>query len=674
MFEQQHKQSTNGLTPNSTSHIRPVMAPGSRRLGCLSFLSVVFAASGASAQLLTYGRQDVLATFTNASATAELNGSPMATPISSGTFSAWTDSPLCHPTPQAPCAFNVNSIRMNVAPFAVGSVQVTEMTIWTWQPIGGLQDDGTGASVGNAPFAVSFLVDGRPNSIKLTPQQSFKIYFEPSAESVVLSGVLSGSRAGTNIVISFLAAANRPLRNRPPLVGGPAVVSVTADCLSPAYVDASAVSDPNGNLAQVYVAKNGSAIAAGTGNIGPIRLPTGEHDLELVAVDSYGAQASKPVHLVVKDTGVTPNVVGTNKVQFVVPVGKTISDFGVLATSAITVGDRSRIVGNSNQGVQIANLGTGTVDCGVSTVVGSVTANGPVSLRSNAVVEGDVRTAKNVTLQPNARITGARLEFANNPKATDLSWNLFVPSAPRPQALFVDSDTTRVLVPGTYGAVTVQPRATLVLGDGIYDLTSLTAESQSKIQLSASGPTTIILQSGFTFRGTFVSLAHASKMLTVYRGTSDASVEMPWPGTILAQNSLLRIGALVPSSYTGAYIASRLEVRPDTTLNVVPFDWKSIRRARSACVLQPVAECKHVVGGTTYARFGYINQLTEGGVGLLAGLFNRTDASVPGLQLPRAFRPGQVHGAVELPLTGSSVSWVLGHRFATATGSLPTCP
>jgi len=108
--------------------------------------------------------------------------------------------------------------------------------------------------------------------------------------------------------------------------------------------------------------------------------------------------------------------------------------------------------------------------------------------------------------------------------------------------------------PGAYAAVQVFQNATLTLSTGTYYFDSLQLESGSHVVLNqTSGPVIIYVRTTLALRGDIRASASgaAPDLLLVYLGSTDASAEVAFSGTIVAPNARLFLGSVTPG-HTGA--------------------------------------------------------------------------------------------------------------------------
>jgi hypothetical protein len=270
-------------------------------------------------------------------------------------------------------------------------------------------------------------------------------------------------------------------------------------------------------------------------------------------------------------------VTGDTSLVAVAPAGVLRGTLAVSASSSLKVGDRSKIVDASGAPASIASLGTGTLELGADSNVGDLWSKGPLFLRDRAKVSGSAEVAGTVTKQNATIITGG---VVLNPTLASVA-------AATLGATFgtacggnvsLEPDKVRTLSPDAYGDVSVKAGATLTLKSGNYTLNSFQLESLAKLALDvAAGPVVLFVKSGFTFRGSVSSPTDATQSLLIeYAGTSTASIEAPFQGTIVAPNARLNLATVQGAGHRGSFFAKDIEVFPDAKITFKPFAWDRV--------------------------------------------------------------------------------------------------
>jgi hypothetical protein len=261
----------------------------------------------------------------------------------------------------------------------------------------------------------------------------------------------------------------------------------------------------------------------------------------------------------------------------VAPAGVLRGAVALSAASSLKVGDRAKVMDASGAPASIASLGTGTLELGVDSNVGDLWSKGPLFLRDRSRVNGTAEVAGTVTRQNATTVTGGVLSNPNlvGVAAATLGATFGTPCGGQ---VSLEPGKVRTLSPDSYGDVSVKSGATLTLKSGRYTLNSLQLESQGKLALDvAEGPVVLFVKSSFTFRGSVSSPADATQSLLIeYAGTSTASIEAPFRGTIVAPNAKLALATVQGAGHQGSFFAKDIEVFPDVRITFKPFLWDRV--------------------------------------------------------------------------------------------------
>ena len=140
----------------------------------------------------------------------------------------------------------------------------------------------------------------------------------------------------------------------------------------------------------------------------------------------------------------------------------------------------------------------------------------------------------------------------------------------------VKPNQQRVLLPGAFADVKLEPRGKLFLRSGTYFFSSLDVAPQASIYLDkANGPIFLYIQSSASFQGDLIDQGGAEGDFFVgYFGTPTAFIKSSFVGTFVAPNGKLDVG---PGSHRGAFCAKDLDVHPNTIVSHLPFSsWPSL--------------------------------------------------------------------------------------------------
>lgn len=220
--------------------------------------------------------------------------------------------------------------------------------------------------------------------------------------------------------------------------------------------------------------------------------------------------------------------------------------------------DKVRLADRATTGDDIASYGT--TELGADAVSGSIESDGRVFLRSRAIVNGDVVTSGIVREQQHAQVLGTITEYG-----TPILPAIPVVGGPGYGSgnLVVGSGQTRTLTPGTYGNVTVNSNATLVLdGAGEYGFRRLTVNSGATLDYTAGAE--LFVHDRFIWRGT---QAGAGPLDFGQTGTGWTHFEADWDGAIVAPDANVRLAGNGGPSYVGsAFVGRSILVETDTTV------------------------------------------------------------------------------------------------------------
>jgi len=179
------------------------------------------------------------------------------------------------------------------------------------------------------------------------------------------------------------------------------------------------------------------------------------------------------------------NSAGDCTLEISVPEGHEVSDFAVLASTSVRLGDRADATDGADGSGAIAAVGRIGVFLGQRASSGSVIAAGPVVLDNGARVDGTVTSAADVTLRRGASVTGEIVE--NQPLVTEQETLLSVRLGGTSFGpVRVHGGPPRRLEPGKYGAVDVRPRGELDLGGGVYVFDSLDIQRAGELKIDNS--------------------------------------------------------------------------------------------------------------------------------------------------------------------------------------------
>lgn len=254
-----------------------------------------------------------------------------------------------------------------------------------------------------------------------------------------------------------------------------------------------------------------------------------------------------------------------------VPAGLDPTQATVVAFGTLTVGDRAQIRTPSDAAVDAYNLGpTGTSELGAQSRVGSLVSVPGVLLRNGAIVEGDVSTEGDISLQAGAVVSGTQENYLELPAPRELVWLDDFVDGPDTDVV-LQNQTAESLAAGSFGTVHVHSGSTLTLAAGVYRMTSLKLEPGAVLALDdATGPVILHVESDIIWRGTLQGSSPQQNFLVLFGGTSFLALETSFQGTLIAPQASARFG-VGGTQHSGSLFAKQIELDPDVVFTHVPF-------------------------------------------------------------------------------------------------------
>jgi DNA-binding protein YbaB len=259
----------------------------------------------------------------------------------------------------------------------------------------------------------------------------------------------------------------------------------------------------------------------------------------------------------------------------------------IYAHGNLRIADRVQLKGAGGTfGAVANNSGSGTTNIGTDCVLGDVWSRAPVTFADRTAINGSIRSNQGVTpaslpvpggqtvtgqIVPNGFIVVPNLNFSVTFPGTNQGDVLVDPGHP---------PTTRTLLPGAWGNVTVQPQCTLKLQTGTYTFTTFDLESGATLSLdSKNGQVVIHVKSApnkqFIFRGTIVErTGTAPKLFMSYFGTDALTLGSPYFGTFVAPDASITLATVNSPGHKGAFFAKDVDVepiQPNVPVTFIPF-------------------------------------------------------------------------------------------------------
>lgn len=329
------------------------------------------------------------------------------------------------------------------------------------------------------------------------------------------------------------------------------------------------------------VTNTGTITATQTGTQSQTATNTASATVTQTATTSSTGTVTNTVTVTQTATGTATN---TATVVMPFPSGLGFSSVAVAANGTILFGDRSTTVFGDGTPAPLANAGAALTDIGAHGHVGALTSIAPVTLRSSAVVNGDLRTSGLVTPQDGVVVTGTTTQNAVLTPVSYGAWSTVLPSSSMGD-IKLYSGMNASPNPGSYGEMAAFSGANLTLSAGNYYVSSFDIEPQATLTVDMSqGPVVVYAMGAIIFRGSIVQAGGADgALMLVELGANDVYVEQAFTGTVVAPNSNLILGSNVPVTMRGGFYAQNLTIRTDATLVAVGFPWSSLSPPPSGC-------------------------------------------------------------------------------------------
>ena len=119
----------------------------------------------------------------------------------------------------------------------------------------------------------------------------------------------------------------------------------------------------------------------------------------------------------------------------------------------------------------------------------------------------------------------------------------------------------------------VKSNARLELRTGVYIVDSLSLDSNAALVVdAAAGPVELYVRQSLIYRGkTLIARGGAGDLLLGYLGTSSATLEAAFTGTVVAPNATLVLASLNVGQHQGSFFGRSIEVHQGSTVRLVPF-------------------------------------------------------------------------------------------------------
>jgi hypothetical protein len=308
---------------------------------------------------------------------------------------------------------------------------------------------------------------------------------------------------------------------------------------------------------EVHVIRGANNVVTGSAAQPPILFPTGTGTRVLVA-SSTGAPVSWTV------------LGNTAQASVSSPACDTISvaDLPVGRQAVLYAGEELRI----DEQAKISDCSDAVSAGSTQTYIGAGAAIGDVYSRPGVFVGGGASVGVLASAGTVSPQSGAQIQ-ATVPLSTALTpptWSVTFPGGSHPP-VSVDAGKAATIGPGAYGAVHVSSQGRLNLSPGSYFFDSLLVDSAGVVAVSGTAPLRLYVKTDLTFRGSVSNTAgprRAQDFVLAAFGTNTAFVETSLRARLSVPNAQLVLGSGPPVSFTGRFLARRLEVRSGVTLSL----------------------------------------------------------------------------------------------------------
>jgi hypothetical protein len=240
---------------------------------------------------------------------------------------------------------------------------------------------------------------------------------------------------------------------------------------------------------------------------------------------------------------------------------------GVLTSGQLVLDDRAQVVTPAGGFAGVGNAGSVVTQIGNDAGIGDILSVAPVKLFDRVTVQGSIRSHGTVTLGNGDNVSGSvtSLTTVSLPAVPNLNGVVF-PASTGDRTFNPTNPPggTTPLAPGSYGIVNVNSGARVALSPGDYFFQQLLINTASStLVIPTSGRVRLFVASGLAYRGQVVySNGQLAQIVLGYNGTSQAVLEAPFMGTLIAPRGQVSIGTASAQVFRGRFFGTNLEVRP----------------------------------------------------------------------------------------------------------------
>jgi hypothetical protein len=280
-------------------------------------------------------------------------------------------------------------------------------------------------------------------------------------------------------------------------------------------------------------------------------------------LDEVASTAAAPGDAVTSSPGLT----------LTFPRGVPLSAVFLSASDRLQIDDRVTL-GQSGQLPMVAGLGPSGAELGSGVqAFTNVTSGASLFLRSAAHIRGSVTAAGAITKQ-RADVVIDGQTVSNTPVSSQTtSFDVVFPGTTGGPVTVGPEGPLVSLTPGAYGSLDVRSRGKISLTTGTYYFDSFNTEPQGEIQLNGA-PIYLYVKNAFTYKGGFRRISgDDGQILVGYFGTTDAFLQAPFVGTIIAPNATVAMHRPESGQHRGTFFGKTIEVFSDLQVAFLAFNF-----------------------------------------------------------------------------------------------------
>ena len=266
----------------------------------------------------------------------------------------------------------------------------------------------------------------------------------------------------------------------------------------------------------------------------------------------------------------TPPLPNTLNISISLPEDIIFGDIVVASKTSIDIGSNTRLDG-------ALGSQSGSVILRDEAYVGKTVVGGDAQLKNGVQVNGDLRSAGEISLKRDSSVSGIIEDHAKIVQQA-VTWSAEVPSTSAGNVV-LEPRELRDLPPGRYGIVTMTPGSQLVVHSGAYafekliiqpDSTLIVDDTEGAVQLHVGG--TFI----YTGRIQPTLLNRSPQLVIVYHGTRLMQMHTAFKGVFVAPSAEVVINSgSKEGGHEAMFYGKQVLVQPKTVIRQNRFNWAS---------------------------------------------------------------------------------------------------